>query len=201
MLSCGCRVDHACRPIIRRDDRVQFPALRLRKRDGEAIVDLIARLGQHSRHDARSERSAVNPDACADLHALPLPIRKNRYHEALVAVDERRHGVPCIHMPAWRSTDVQDLAAGGSPHIGAGQGVQSLLLLVYKTLAIFQNRGKFFFLDSHSLFVEVDVPALLNEGTDCNEIVSHINAFLQGIELCEFLIELRVFGIRIMKRG
>src|SRR5258707_12718300 len=49
--------------------------------------------------------------------------------------------------------------------------------------------------------VEVDVPALLNEGTDCNEIVSHINAFLQGIELCEFLIELRAFGIRIMKRG
>src|SRR5258705_12787329 len=85
--------------------------------------------------------------------------------------------------------------------IGAGQGIQSLLLLVYKTLAIFQNRGKFFFLDSHSLFVEVDVPALLNEGTDCNEIVSHINAFLQGIELCEFLIELRGFGIGIMKRG
>src|SRR6266403_3689304 len=59
-----------------------------------------------------------------------------------------------------------------------------LTTALYKTLAIFQNRGKFSFLDSHSLFVEVDVPALLNEGTDCNEIVSHINAFLQGIELC-----------------
>src|SRR5260221_2880909 len=99
-------------------------------------------------------------------------------------------------MPAWRSTDVQDLAAGGSPHIGAGQGVQSLLLLVYKTLAIFQNRGKFFFLDSHSLFVEVDVPALLNEGTDCNEIVSHINAFLQAIDLSRFLLRLTASAIR-----
>src|ERR1700682_1527946 len=87
-LSCGLRLDRVTRPTIRRDDRIQFTPLGLRERDSEAVVYLIARLGQHSRHDARPERSAVNADASSDLHALALPIRKNRYNEALVAVDE-----------------------------------------------------------------------------------------------------------------
>src|ERR1700736_4870190 len=104
-------------------------------------------------------------------------------------------------MPAGRSTDVQDFASGGSPHMGLGQGVQSLLLFIYETLVIFQNRGKFFSLDFHSLFIEVDVPPLLDEAADCDKIVSHINAFFQGVELCDLLIELRAFGIRVMKRG
>ncbi len=41
----------------------------------------------------------------------------------------------------------------------------------------------------------------MNEGSDCDKIISHINAFFQGVELGDFLIELRVFGIRIMKRA
>src|SRR5713226_8318452 len=104
-------------------------------------------------------------------------------------------------MPAGRGTDVEDVARGGNPHIGFGQSIQSLTLSVYKTLEVLQNRGKLLFLDLHSLFIEVNVPALLNEGTDRDKIISHINAFFQGIELCDLLIELGVFGIRIMKRG
>src|SRR3984893_10928347 len=104
-------------------------------------------------------------------------------------------------MPAGPSPDVQDVARSCNPHIGFGQSIQSLLLSVYETLVILQNRGKFLFLDFHSLFIEVDVAPLLNEGTDGDEIVSHIDAFSQRIELCNLLIELGVFGIRIMKRG
>ena len=166
MLSCVFRMGRAIGPAVRRNDRVQFPPLGLRERDGEAVIDLIARLGQHSRHDARVEGSAVNADSCADLHALPLSIRKNSHHEALVAIDKGRQCVPCIDMPAGPSPDVQDVARSGNPHIGFGQGIQSLLLNVDETLVILQNRGKFLFLDFHSLFIEVDVAPFLNEGTD-----------------------------------
>src|SRR5882762_1395198 len=93
------------------------------------------------------------------------------------------------------------LPAPVTPDIGLGQSIQSLLLGIYETLVIFQHRGSFFFLDFHSLFVEVDVPPLLDEGADGDEIISHIDAFSQGIELCDLLIELRAFGIRIVKRG
>src|ERR1700694_2076481 len=104
-------------------------------------------------------------------------------------------------MPARRSTYVQDFAAGGSPHTGSSQGVQSLLLFSYETLVIFQNRGQLFFLDFHSLLIEVDVPPLLDEATDRDQIISHIDAFSQCIELGNLLIEFRVFGVAIMQRG
>ena len=64
-------------------------------------------------------------------------------------------------MPAGCSTYVQDFAAGGSPHTCSSQGVQSFLLFSDETLVIFQNRGELFFLDFHSLLVEVDVAPLL----------------------------------------
>src|SRR5258707_12718298 len=112
-----------------------------------------------------------------------------RMPKARSSIRNSHSSMPCKKAFMWETISLQSVPSFRS----AGTSTS--------TLAIFQNRGKVFFLDSHSLFVEVDVPALLNEGTDCNEIVSHINAFLQGIELCEFLIELRAFGIRIMKRG
>src|SRR3984893_4190632 len=201
LLSYGFSVDRAIRPVVRRDDRVPFPPLRLRGGNSEAVVDLVAGFGQDSRDDARPEGSAVNADARADLHALALSIRKNRDNEALVAIEKRGQRVPCIDMPAGCSTHVQDFAAGGSPHAGSSQCVPSLLLFGYETLVIFQNRGKLLFLDFHSLLVKVDVPPLLDETTDRDQIISHIDAFSQGIELGNLLIELRVFGVAIMQRG
>src|SRR5258708_13452146 len=84
--------------IVGGDDRIYFPPLRLWERHGETVVDLVAGLRQHSRHDARPERDAIDADARADLHTLALPIRKNRYNKAFVAIDKRRTRVPCIHM-------------------------------------------------------------------------------------------------------
>ena len=79
--------------------------------------------------------------------------------------------------------------------------IQSLLLDVYEPLVIFQHRGKLFFLDFHSFFIKVDVPPLLNQGADGDEIVSDVDTFFQRIDLRDLLVELRVFGIHVMQRG
>ena len=128
MLSCVFGMRRTVGRALRCDDRVQFAPLSLRERDRKALIDLIARLGQHSRDEARAERSAVNADPGADLYALALSIRKNCYNETLVAIDKRRQCVSCVDMPARPGPDVKDVAGCGNPDIGFGQSIQSLLL-------------------------------------------------------------------------
>jgi len=75
--------------IVGRNDRVKLAPFGLRERHCVSFVDLVGRLWQDGGDDAGSEIGFVDIDARSDLHALGLPIGKDRRNEALVAIDQR----------------------------------------------------------------------------------------------------------------